>query len=354
MDHGMTSGQPVAVDQTESASGVEIAGRRRRARRVRAIIAVAICVVVVIGISVAITAAKLSSAPKFPIHRTQYVRYLGDHEPDAPGTYGGIEQFAQQVGRQPNLVSYYENWLVPFQPAFAAMAAKHGALTLAQMDPQNISLASIAAGRYDSYLKAYATAVRTFGRPVVVSFGHEMNGNWASWGNQHTSSAVFVSAWRHIVTVFREMGATNVIWLWIVNVVDPSIPIPNPSPWWPGSSYVTWVGIDGYFYLQSQSFPQLFGPTIVDVRELTSDPILIAETGAVSTTNQASKINEIFDGIRTYGLLGFVWFDENTQGRAWRIDNPAAFNALRRDASEFVRPPASTSPASPSSAASSP
>jgi mannan endo-1,4-beta-mannosidase len=354
MDHGMTSGQPVAVDQTESASGVEIAGRRRRARRVRAIIAVAICVVVVIGISAAITAAKLSSAPKFPIHRTQYVRYLGDHEPNAPGKYTGIEQFAQQVGMQPNLVSYYENWLVPFQPKFAAMAEEHGALTLAEMDPLNISLASIAAGRYDSYLKSYAHAVRAFGSPVVVSFGHEMNGNWYSWGSPQTSPPVFVKAWRHIVTVFREAGATNVIWLWTVNVVNPSIPIPSPSPWWPGSSYVTWVGIDGYFYLQSQSFAQLFGPTIVDVRGLTSDPILIAETGAVSSTNQASKINEIFAGIRTYGLLGFVWFDENTQGRAWRIDSPAAFAAFRRDASEFVRPPARTTPASPSSAVSSP
>jgi mannan endo-1,4-beta-mannosidase len=354
-DHGATSPQQTELDVTESAPGTTaIDGARRTNRHVRTLIVIATCCVLVIGVAVAITVAKMSSAPTYPIRPTQYVRFVGDHEIDAPGSYAEIDQFALSIGRQPNLVSYYKNWLLPFQPSFAALAAKHGALTLAQMDPDGISLASIAAGRYDTYLRSYAAAVRAFGGPVIISFGHEMNGNWYSWGSQHTSPAVFVRAWRHIVNMFRQVGAKNVIWLWTVNVVDKNNEIPNPSPWWPGKSYVTWVGIDGYFYLQSQNFAQLFGPTIVDIRELTNAPILIAETGAASTTDQASKIDEIFSGVRTYGLLGFVWFDENIQGRAWRIASPAAFNALRRDAEAFMRPPAKTAPASPSSANSSP
>ncbi len=55
---------------------------------------------------------------------------------------------------------------------------------------------------------------------------------------------------------------------------------------------------------------------------------------------QAAKINDLFSGIRSYGLMGFVWFDENTQGRTWRITSPEAFNALRQDAKAYVRPPA--------------
>ena len=43
---------------------------------------------------------------------------------------------------------------------------------------------------------------------------------------------------------------------------------------------LTWVGIDGYYYSSSVMFAPLFGPTIADVREITHDPILIAETGA--------------------------------------------------------------------------
>jgi hypothetical protein len=147
-----------------------------------------------------------------------------------------------------------------------------------------------------------------------------------------------------MVTVFRTAGAANVIWLWTVNVIDNSIPIPDPAPWWPGSSYVNWVGIDGYYYMSSQSFSQVFGPTIVAVLNLTGDPILIAETGAAPDAGQPAKINDLFTGIRSYGLLGLLWFDENTQGRTWHINSPASFAAFRQDAAAFMRPAATPRP----------
>ena len=119
-------------------------------------------------------------------------------------------------------------------------------------------------GDSDSYLRFYATSIKTFGARVVLSFGHEMNGYWYSWANTHTPPAVFVAAWRHIVTIFREVGADNVIWLWTVNVIDAQHgKIPGPAPWWPGSAYVNWVGIDGYYFKPSWRFVSLFGPTIV-------------------------------------------------------------------------------------------
>ena len=53
---------------------------------------------------------------------------------------------------------------------------------------------------------------------------------------------------------------------------------------------MNWVGIDGYYYSRSTLFPSLFGPTIVKVREITHDPIIIAETGAVSGADQPRQI----------------------------------------------------------------
>ena len=103
-----------------------------------------------------------------------------------------------------------------------------------------------------------------------------MNGYWYSWGYTHTSPAVFVAAWRHIVTVFRARGAQNVTWLWTINTIHKKTRVPSPGPWWPGNSYVTWVGIDGYFTESSSVFASVFGPTIVYVRSITHDPILIS------------------------------------------------------------------------------
>jgi mannan endo-1,4-beta-mannosidase len=306
--------------------------------------AVATGAVVIIGAAILVPNALHRSFAQ-SVHSEQSVRYLGVFEPDAPNSYTGINQFAQAIGRQPNVVLYYSHWLVPFNVGFATSAAKHGAVTLVQIAPRNISLASIASGRYDAYLRSYASAVKAFGAQVILSFGHEMNGSWYSWGFTHASPAVFVAAWRHIVTIFRSQGARNVTWLWTINIVGKPNRIPEPSPWWPGNSYVNWVGIDGYYWSSSMRFASLFGPTIAAVRKLTADPILIAETGAEPSVGQPAKIGDLFAGVRDFGLLGFVYYNDNVFSAAipgealnWRLNSPEALAALRQEAKAFMKP----------------
>ena len=312
---------------------------RPRHRRIKRSIALAVSAVVLIGAAAAIIVTRLWAPTTGP--SVQSVRYLGLYESDAPASYTGINQFAQAIGRQPNIASYYNPWLEPFQASFARSAARHGAMTLVQMDPTNVPLAKIAAGQYDAYLHSYATAIKDFGGHVILSFGHEMNGYWYSWGNLSTQPAVFVAAWRHVVTLFRAAGAGNVTWLWAVNVTDQTTEIPDPAPWWPGGSYVNWVGIDGYYDSPLASFAQVFGPTIVDVRSLTKDPIFISETGVKPAAGQQAKIVDLFAGIRAYGLLGFLWFDENYSGDDWRISSSQAFAAFRQQTKAFFKPPRS-------------
>jgi hypothetical protein len=330
--------------QQDSRSAARRASRRRANRRRKFVYIGVIGAVLVIGAAVVVRWSPWRSSPAPP---TGSVRYLGVFEPDAPTSYAQVDEFAQAINWQPNLVSYYSAWGTPFQAGFASSATKHGALTLVQIDPKNVSLAKIAAGRYDPYLRSYAAAVKDFRAQVVLSFGHEMNGNWYSWSNRHTPAKVFVAAWKHVVTVFRDAGATNATWLWTVNVIDQhnTIPIVSPKPWWPGRGYVDWVGIDGYYYQSSQDFSQVFGPTVAAVRELTGDPILISETGVAPSAGQPAKISDLFNGVRSFGLMGFVWFDENTQGRVWRINSPAAFQAFGQNAKQFVKRPAATAPA---------
>jgi Glycosyl hydrolase family 26 len=308
-------------------------GGQRPAKWFRRHVTAVTCAAVIAATAV-VVAANLPSAPP---QRAQPLRYLGVYEKDAPSSYAGIDQFAQATGRQPNLVCYYSGWGKPFQAGFATAAAKHGAVPLVQINPGGVSLTAIASGRYDAYLRSYAAAVRSYHRPVILSFGHEMNGWWYSWGYLHSSPAAFVAAWRHIVTLFRTQGAGNVTWLWTINIIAPRGKIPAPAPWWPGGAYVTWVGIDGYYYRRSWSFAPLFGPTIKAVRALTRAPILIAETSAAPTAGKPAKITDLFAGIRAYGLLGFVWFNADT-GIDWRLDSSAAIAVFRRGARTFRRP----------------
>jgi hypothetical protein len=265
--------------------------------------------------------------------------YLGVYEAGALQNYQPITGFTTVVGRQPNLVGYYSGWGEPFQTSFAETVRSHGAATILQWDPTLASVSKIAAGGYDSYLRSFADSVREFGQPVVIGFGHEMNAYWYSWGYGHLPASTFVAAWRHIVTLFRAQHADRVTWLWTLQADEPGTgPI---ASWWPGAKYVTWIGIDGYYYGPSETFFSIFGETIAKVRAFTGLPVLLSEVAVGPEAGQARKIPDLFAGMRQYGTLGLVWFDiaqhQGTYHQDWHIeDNPAAETAFRRSASAMT------------------
>ena len=115
-------------------------------------------------VAVAFAVTRLSSAPSRPAV-LEPVRYLGVYERSVPGSYAGIDQFAQAIGKQPDLAPYYSSWGEPFQAGFAAAAAQHGAVPLVQINPGHVQLAAIAGGRYDAYLRRFADAVRGLPAP---------------------------------------------------------------------------------------------------------------------------------------------------------------------------------------------
>jgi mannan endo-1,4-beta-mannosidase len=323
---------------------VEHHSRRRQKRPRRRIVTTVVAITAAAAIAVVVSLYNKSADPRGPLPAhlpTTPGSYLGVYAAGAPASYAGLTSFTTATGAKPDVVMYYSGWFVPFPVRFATTAANNGAAPLVQMDPDNVSVAEIASGRYDGYLSAYAEAVRAYRHPVILSFGHEMNGDWYSWGYRHASPAVFVAAWRHVVKLFRVLGAQNVTWLWTVNIINNTQrgKIPSPDQWWPGDSYVNWVGIDGYYLKPSWRFAPLFGPTIGAVRALTRDPILIAETGAVPAAGQPARIADLFAGIHSYGLLGFVWFDStNSIGQDFGINSPAAIAEFRKGASTYHRP----------------
>jgi hypothetical protein len=265
---------------------------------------------------------------------------VGVYEPGAPGSWSSIGSFASATGVRPGIAGYYSAWGEPFASSFARTAWDRGAYVLVQLQPTSVSLASIAAGDSDAYLRSYADAVAAAGHPVIVSFGHEMNGSWYSWGDGQASPATFVAAWRHIVTVFRAQGATNVTWLWAVNSVAGASS--DLSQWWPGSAWVNWVGVDGYYFGPEDTFGSVFGPTIADIRALSNAPLLIAETAVGTTANRESQIGGLFAAVREQGLAGVVWFDEaqssGTYHQDWRLeDDPAALSAFSAAAAAYLR-----------------
>ena len=168
-----------------------------------------------------------------------------------------------------------------------------------------------------------------FGGPVAISFGHEMNGNWYPWGTSQATPAEFVAAWRHIHDLFAAAGATNVIWVWNPNIVNP-MPDVELAPYWPGDAYVDWVGITGYFPTTGpDTFAGVYGPTMAEVRKFTSKPFIIAETAVQTGPDEVASIRSLIDGVGPAATCS-ASSGSSTTRPAWTGRSPTVRQCARR------------------------
>jgi hypothetical protein len=248
-------------------------------------------------------------------------KFVGVEAEGAP-SLAPVTSFAASVGKKPDLIGQYIAWNTSFDPRAVSTAWSYGT-----------TLAAIADGRSDAYITTFAAAVRALNLPVAISFGHEMNGNWYPWGSSQTTAAEFVAAWRHIHNLFIQAGASNVIWVWNPNIVN-GLPQVQLRPYWPGASYVDWVGVTGYFPATGpETFASLYGPSLAEIKRFTAKPIIIAETSVETGPSELQAARSLVAGVRRHrDVLGFIWFDFNKGGVDWQIESrPVLRTALAGD-----------------------
>jgi hypothetical protein len=292
-------------------------------------------VVLVAGSTTAVTNYEKAHAPTALPKPGTFA--IGMYAAGVDTSYSPESEFASATGAKVSYVLSYSSFPGPFNTGFANLVSSHGSVPVIQLLPYDASLQDIAAGDYNSDLRTYADEAKAFGKPVIISFAPEANGDWYGWGYGNTSPTTWVAAWRHVVTVFRQQGATNVTWMWTMNA-----PFPNSGPvsdYWPGSAYVDIVGLDGYYATESSTFQSLFGTIIGQVRKLTSKPILISETG-IGPVAGASAVPSLFADAKADNLIGLIWFDQAQDDglyhQDWRLqDNPSILAAFKKAVKEY-------------------
>jgi len=243
-----------------------------------------------------------------------------------------VAGFQHDTGAHLRLVEFYNRFPGEFQRAEAQQVVDLGALPLIQLNPRRISMAELAAGAYDGYIRSYAQQVRAFGCHVVLSFGHEMNGWWYPWGLPDTTPRTFKAAWRHFFGIFKAEHVTNVIWSWDPthqhSQYKPGEVAYPASKFYPGNKYVDWIGIDGYVGT-GQNFNKVFRFQLRDIRRLTRKPIYLAETGVGDSAHEVSQVADLFAGVWRWHLAGLVWFDLNRKN-SWSLDGKPVKDAAYR------------------------
>ncbi|MGC4980209.1 glycoside hydrolase family 26 protein [Streptomyces sp. DT193] len=252
-------------------------------------------------------------------------RALGVVDDKTPWQYDIVDAFAKEAGRTPDIREYYSSWGGDFDAEGNAFLWKHGQLPMMALVPSDTSLAHIAQGEDDAYIRRLADQIAAYDGPLALSFAGEMNGPWNSWGPGHAKPADFVAAWKHVHDIFDAQGVTNVIWVWTPHVVD-SGTTAKLRPYYPGGAYVDWVGLIGYYGpIDGAAFSSLFTPTLRQIAGFSGKPVLIAETGVAQSDRKEEHIRDLFRGAAEAGVIGLVWYDQRKdwpggkQLMDWRI-----------------------------------
>ncbi|MFH8379619.1 glycoside hydrolase family 26 protein [Kitasatospora sp. NPDC018058] len=258
-------------------------------------------------------------------------KYLGAALTGVPASMDALPGYTSAIGKQPDILEYYAHWKGGFDTAGVRRIYEAGALPFMAWEPYDHSLASIAAGDTDDYVRGVAKAVAKLNLPIAISIAHEMNGDWYPWGRKTASSQDFVAAWRHVHDIFDQAGATNVIWVWSPNI---TVPAPNTrlAPYYPGDNYVDWAGMTGYFTNDGpKTFETLYGPTMAEIRTFCKKPFFISETAAEQGRHQRAFVDQLFSGMEAHDdIVGFIWF--NMIKRAdWRVETvPDTLSAVKQ------------------------
>ena len=272
----------------------------------------------------------------------------------APWDMTAVTKFEELTQKKLSLVQFFQPFAncgsggcsyYAFPTAPLESIRQHGAIPVLSWSSQSIpssvnepdfQLSDVISGRYDAYIREFATNAKAWGHPFFLRFDWEMNGTWFPWseGVNGNKSGEYVAAWRHVHDIFASAGATNASWVWCPNI-DPDNIFLDLASQYPGNAYVDWTCLDGYNYGTSRantkwrSFSFLFGPQYAEISgEIApTKPMLIAEVA--SSEQGGSKpawIAEMFSELPTAfpAVQGVMWFDYFYDGNDWWLDSSTA------------------------------
>jgi hypothetical protein len=193
-------------------------------------------------------------------------------------------------------------------------------------------ITDINTGKYDTYLHQEAQRARNDAYPIIIRFGPEFNGYWAGWGNNPTA---FVAAWQHVVNIFRQESASNVRWFWCANYnSNPTIRV--FTSYYPGDSYVDYVGVDMYSNTQYNTWGtaehQFTDPSGDVYDTYTTKPFIIGEfglTNALTDTQNAQWLTGFFNSVDSRSrIVAITHYHETWNGAAVDL-YPQAFSIYK-------------------------
>jgi len=165
-----------------------------------------------------------------------------------------------------------------------------------QPDPV-YSMQRIIDGDFDAQLTQWAIDAANTETSLLAEFGTEVNGSWFPWNGIYNGGETsnnygdpnlpdgperFRDAYRHIIDICRENGATNITWFFHVDAEgQPNTNWNTIANYYPGDEYIDWIGASVYGnHFQEEEyieFKDKLDMIYSDLTALSSKPIAILE-----------------------------------------------------------------------------
>jgi hypothetical protein len=275
-----------------------------------------------------------------------------DDENEHNVTAEDVRRFEQAVEKKTSWVYFSDNWCESraFPAAMCGWISSLGKVPYVRLmlrsdlDQRHaeklFSLKNILANHFDDDLKRWAKGARAFGRPLLIEWGTEPNGEWFAWNGKWHGHAdgppQYVAAYRHIVEVMREAGANNLQWVWHANWDD--VPVTHWNRlenYFPGPDYCAWLALSAYGPLTPrtseglESFREEMDQVYPRLTKLApGKPIIVAEFGCdihhpkvTAAAWARAALQDLFSG-RWPAVVGFCWWSEG-----WENDDIPAHNS---------------------------
>jgi beta-mannanase len=247
-----------------------------------------------------------------------------------------VDTFEREAGKHAAIVMWYADWQHNRLPLVSQLnaIAQRGSVPEITWEPWDASkglysrqpryrLGNIINGKFDAYIRAWARALAAWKRPVLLRFAQEGDGNWFPWADYANGNhpGQFVTAWRHVYSIFKRAGATNVKWVWSPAFGNPEV--------FPGAAYVDVMattcqnGGRKLFARGWQSFAQGCGKSIERLHTLEPGlPVQLAETScAEAGGSKAQWIEQMWSYLaHAPEVTSVIWFNLVKETN-WRIDS---------------------------------
>lgn len=237
---------------------------------------------------------------------------------------------------------FYLAWGDRFPTAEIAKARRGGAILVLTWEPylkawrERSLLDAIGNGQYDAYMEAMAASLKKYGRPAMLRWGHEPNGDWYSWSGAKNgrSPEEYKKAWRRMAGIMRTGAGPKLKLVFSVNGEDkPRAGWNNFENYYPGPEYADAVGLDAYNWGKARGWSAwsrpgrlLKSPYRRALAMAPDKPLFLTEVAACGNGDAKARwLSRLLRRLETRytAVKGFMWFDYNKECD-WRLSSDGA------------------------------